>query len=127
MNTKKTARELAIDICERSRCRVRVGAVLSDSHGIFAWGWNYSLCDGKDGTGMHAEVHAILRANRKRLRGARITVFGKRRKNFVCSKPCEQCSVFIEKYKIGIVEYISKNGEWKTIKLNKLNDVKPAL
>jgi len=59
VNTRKTARELALDLCERSTCRFRMAAVLGDTHSIFTWGWNHMLRDAVGvGIGMHAEHHA---------------------------------------------------------------------
>lgn len=83
-----------MDLTGRSICDVKVAAVISDSHGIFAWGWNNI---GFDGFGMHAEAHAIHRANRARLRNAVITVAGRRGK-WLNSKPCEACQALIDKW-----------------------------
>lgn len=108
---KPSARELAIDIAERSICAVQVGAVLSDTHGIFAWGWN----NGGDGFGEHAEQMALKRANRKRLKGAVITIASFRRRNGkpVLSLPCkERCAGRIEAVEIGTIEYLDGNGRW---------------
>lgn len=121
MNTHRDPRELAIDLLDRSRTNVQVTAVLSDSHGIFSWGWNHT--DGK--RGVHAEEHAIERANKKRLTGAKLTVTGRRKrsKNFVCARPCDYprrdgsrslpCMELAKKYSIAVVEYTDKDGSWK--------------
>lgn len=79
---------------------------------IFSWGWNHS---GKDGMGMHAEEHAISRANRKRLINSTIYTAGERRRsgNIVSSFPCESCLATIVKVGIGRIVYRDKNGEWK--------------
>lgn len=119
MNTKVLPRELALDLCERSTCRWQMAAVLSDARGIFAWGWNHMLKDAPEvGAGMHAERFAIMmRANRKRLQGARLTVAGKRGVRDILSKPCPQCFALAIKYKIKTIEYLTKEGTWETIKL----------
>jgi len=62
----------------RSRCHVQVAAVLADRHGIFGWGWNSS---GWDGYGLHAEAHALQRANRKRLAQATMWVVARRKRS----------------------------------------------
>ena len=73
------ASDLAVDILARSTCMVQVGAAIVDYKGsIISWGWNSS---GPSGCGLHAEAHAIGRANRKRLRGATIYVASVRQKN----------------------------------------------
>lgn len=104
-----------IDLLNRSSCKVKVAAVLSDKRGIFAWGWNSS---GQDGNGMHAEEHAFYRANRKRLHGATLTVASIRvgRGAFICSRPCAtRCMKLANKFKIGHIEYITHGGSWQVI------------
>src|ERR1700675_2296885 len=118
MNTRKSARELSVDLLPRSICRVGVTAVLSDNWGIFGWGWNHV----GDGTGEHAEAHAIGRASKQRLPGSTLTVFGKRRKSagygggFVMSFPCPECYRLAVKYHVRRIEYHTKEG-WKTLDL----------
>lgn len=129
MNTKKPARDLALDLLERSPCAVQVAAVITDSSGkIFSWGWNHVV---EDGAGKHAEVHAIGRANKRRLQGATITVAGRRRKsgNFLCARPCEViqltqrtahaslCMDILKKHGIETIEYTTHSGVWTTLKL----------
>lgn len=101
MRKPATPSQLAEDILHRSKCLVQVGAAIADNHGIISWGWN-SVGNGE---GLHAEAHAILRANRKRLEGATIYVASKRRKNgkVVTSKPCEDCQRLIDK--VGLTVY----------------------
>lgn len=102
MNKPTNAKALATDILERSICSVKVGAVIEDSKGILAWGWN---SEGFDGYGLHAEAHAIMRANPKRLRGATIYVAGRRNRNDkpVPSKPCPECQKLIDKWQLQVV------------------------
>jgi deoxycytidylate deaminase len=104
------AGQLAVDILERSRCSVMVGAAIADNNGIFAWGWN---SEGFDGHGLHAEVHAILRANKRRLAGATIYVASVRQRNHktITSKPCYDCQKLIDKWNLS-VRWRDKNGEW---------------
>lgn len=108
---KTTPQALAEDIMHRSRCRVRVGAVIADRHGIFAWSWNHEGM----GNGMHAEHGAINRANPRRLEGASIYVAGFRNasRNPVCARPCEDCMKRIVAAGIKRVYYRDKSGEWK--------------
>lgn len=110
MKKPKNAFLLAEDILGRSKCSVQVGAAIEDRHGIISWGWNF---DGFDGHGMHAEAHAVRRANKERLRGATIYVASTRRRNckVVTSKPCEDCQRLIDK--LGLrVAWRDCNGEW---------------
>lgn len=79
MNTKCDPEDLAKALLSRSCCNVQVSAVLSDNRGIFAWGWNND--GGVKLMGECAERHAIRRANRQRLRGARLVVSAKRAKS----------------------------------------------
>ena len=110
----KDPRELAEAILSRSVCAVQVGAAIVDRKGrILSWGWNSS---GPDGYGMHAEHHAILRANLKRLRGATIYVASQRNRNQKCinSKPCEACHTIIKWAKLSCC-YRDAQGDWQII------------
>jgi deoxycytidylate deaminase len=68
---------------------VQVAAVLADSWGIHAWGWNSV----GSGFGEHAEAHCIKRANRQRISQSTLYVAAKRKKNNkpVLAKPCREC------------------------------------
>lgn len=105
-------RELAVDLLTRSTCKVQVAAVLADHAGIFSWGWNSSW----DGYGMHAEPHAITRANKRRLKGATIYVAARRKRNnkTVSAKPCDPCALWVRKWGLA-VEYRNGDGVWCSI------------
>jgi hypothetical protein len=102
-------KQLAVDILERSSCSVRVGAAIEDYYGIFAWGWNSV----GSGHGLHAEHHAIQRANKKRLYGATIYVATKRYRNakILVSKPCPECEKLIRKWDLHVV-WRDRDGNW---------------
>lgn len=89
MNTKLKPESLILKLLDRSTCKVQVAAIIADSHGIYSWGWNSS----GNGYGIHAEIHAIKRANPKRLPQSTLYVIGRRLKsgNYVDCKPCENC------------------------------------
>ena len=80
MEKNLTPRELALDLLDRSSCNVQVAAVLSDNHGIFAWGWNHNPTNPNKIKGIHAEAHAISRSNKKRLENAVLTVAARRKR-----------------------------------------------
>lgn len=94
-----------------------MAAVLSDAHGIFAWGWNHP---GPEGFGTHAEEHAINRANPRRLRGATVTVAGfrhgahlSRTRRYVYARPCaERCWDLLLKLGVTRVQFIVNDGQW---------------
>lgn len=116
MNTSCSPREFALVLLLRSPCLNQVAAVLSDHHGIFAWGWN----NPGDGMGMHAEEFAFKRANRRRLRGATLTVAARKRKTqkLILARPCkEKCMKLAEKHGIKIIEYTAKDGKWTPLEL----------
>lgn len=102
-------RNLAVDLLPRSICTVKVAAVISDSYGIYAWGWNSV---GK-GMGLCAEAHAIGRASKKRLKGSTIYVAGKWRgkDKAVPAKPCESCQRLIDKHGLKVV-WRDKDEAW---------------
>lgn len=110
MRKPSTPQQLAVDILERSICAVQVGAVIADRHGIFAWGWNHEGA----GHGMHAEQHAISRANPGRLRTSTIYVAGKRKRNgkIVNAEPCINCTGRIYTAGIYRVSWRNENGKW---------------
>ena len=112
MNTHRNPRELAIDLCSRSPCRVKMACVLSDGYGIFNWGWNHP---GPKGIGEHAEAMAIRRANRKRLKDSKATIAGYRGRTLgpVKSKPCEACQALLEVHGVERVEWMEQNGVWR--------------
>lgn len=111
MNTHRSPREIAEAMLSRSVCLVQVGACLEDSHGVFSWGWNSV---GASGYGIHAEAHAILRANRGRLKGATIYVASKRihSRNPNTSRPCLGCQILLQGMGIKAVWWRDKNGDW---------------
>lgn len=113
MQKPNDPRELAESILERSVCQVRVGAVITDRNLILSWGWNSS---GADGLGICAERHAILRANRRRLRGAEIWVAAVRTRNgkVLNAYPCAVCQGWIESYKLRTIHWRSEDGKWRT-------------
>ena len=121
MKKGDSARSLALDLLSRSPCGVMVAAVLSDNNGIFAWGWNhYHTLKSNGAPGMHAEEHAISRANRRRLSGSRLTVAGVRRysNKQVYSRPCEKkCLLLAKKHGITMIEFTTKDGGWEEQRL----------
>jgi tRNA(Arg) A34 adenosine deaminase TadA len=116
VNTRLPIEELVEIILRRSVCRVQMGAVIYDSHGVFAWGWNHA---GENGLGEHAEVHAMRRANKRRLAGATLVVAGRYRKSrgIVEAKPCGLCLGMALDKGLGRVVYRGSDGVWRAIRL----------
>ena len=107
-------RELAIDLLPRSICSVQVAAVVTDVSGnIISWGWN----NVGSGCGLHAEVHAISRANKARLWFGSVYVASQRRCNVktINSKPCEDCQKVINKWMMDAY-FRGPDGNWRRIK-----------
>lgn len=113
MNKFVSPRDLAIDLLPRSTCKVRVAAVITDLYGrIISWGWNHP---GPQGMGVHAEIHAISRANKVRLGGGIIFVAGVRKNGaLVPARPCSACQKVIAKYRM-IYNYRAKDGGWDVV------------
>lgn len=110
MRKPDTGKELAEDILERSTCNVQVGAAIEDSAGyIVSWGWNGV----GDGEGIHAECHAIQRANKQRLRYGVIYVASKwrRKGKMTKAKPCEDCARLIKKWCLRVC-WRGSDGLW---------------
>lgn len=113
MNKNKIPIELALDVARRSICRVKMGAVIVDWKGrVISYGWNHHLST--DGPGNHAEMHAIQRANKRRLAGSTIYTAGirPRKLNLVYAKPCELCRSLI--MAVGIEKMVWMDKEGKT-------------
>ena len=111
MNTSREPWAMARDLWFRSRCRVKVGAVLTDRKGrAFAWGWNHA---GPDGRGLCAERHAISRANPARLQGATIYIRGFNRVNESVSRPCPACTEALTR--AGVAQAVFRDGPSKTV------------
>jgi len=101
--------EVVIALLNRSICAVQVSALVVDSYGIFAWGHNHA---GFTGYGQHAEMHCLLRANRKRLVGSTMYVAAKRARNdkIVTARPCASCEPYVRVCRNVI--YRNAEGEW---------------
>lgn len=97
-------------VIQRSRCRVQVAAIIVASNDdIIQLGWNNM----GTGLGIHAECHAISRADKERLPGATIYVAAKRRdrRKSTLAKPCEACQALIDKWGLRVV-YRDGEGIW---------------
>lgn len=110
---KGSPKEVAESILSRSTCAVQVGCCISDRSGrLIGWGWNSM---GPNGMGIHAEVHAILRSNRRRLEGSTVWVASQRKRNqkVLCSRPCAECRGFIKWAGVATVRWRDNNGRWE--------------
>lgn len=78
-----------------------------------SWGWNGT----GDGYGCCAEAAAVLRSNRKRLKGSTIYVAGfrARTRSPVTSRPCTDCQRIIRWAGIKQAVYLTKQGEWRVM------------
>ena len=114
MNTKRDAREIAVSLLARSACIVQVAAVIEDSWGPHAWGWNST---GPDGLGEHAEAMALKRANRARLDGATITVASqwKSKGKPAVSLPCPSCWALLAAAGVRTVRFRDRQARWRTL------------
>lgn len=102
-------RALVIDLLPRSICSVQVAAVICDSsRRILSWGWNSV----GSGLGIHAEAHAIQRANKDRLWFGTIYVASLRRGKPILSKPCDKCQELIANWEMDVV-YRDSSGHWQ--------------
>lgn len=108
--------EIVESLLRRSPCRVQMAAAIFDNHGVFSWGWNNP---GVNGLGEHAEICAIKRATKKRLKGATLVVAGRYRKSggSVEALPCEICYGMAKDAGIKRIIYRTRTGEWRTLHL----------
>lgn len=110
MNTNLDPRELALIVAQRANdfnsTPYQIGAVLADRWGIFSWGWchrgNRSWL-----RSVHAERHAVERANPGRIKGATLYVVGRRRNSGrqILARPCPDCQLLIRDRGIYQVVY----------------------
>lgn len=112
MQKHKDPRVVVKRLLKRSTCAVQVAAVLSDKKGVFAWGINHM---GPHGFGECAEIHALKRANHKRVAGAVLWVAGRRAKsgNRVNARPCAACQPVVKQ--CLYVMYRDKQGVWRQL------------
>jgi cytidine deaminase len=106
--------ELTSTIALRSCCNIKVGAVLYDKYGIFAWGWNHS---GHNGMGQCAERHAISRANPSRLPRSSISIVAIRRGKYICSIPCVTCFNALIRRSIRAFSCFDQDKIWRTYQM----------
>lgn len=120
MRTNGDPKELAFLVARRANdfqtSPYQLGAVLADKWGVFAWGW----CHRGDRPylrSVHAERHAIERANPSRLKRATLYVAGQRRNSgrVILAAPCLDCQVLIEEKAIPQVVFTNPNevGLWQ--------------
>lgn len=105
----------------KSRSKFRLGAVVVKRGRVISTGWNqmekthpltlrYSTKP-KILLGLHAEIHAGLRAGLK-LPGSEVYVVRLYKDNsFATSKPCGMCENFLRAAQVRKVWFISFNGE----------------
>jgi len=101
-------------VLRRSIVNVQVGALIVDRKGRYIqWAWNSV----GSGLGLHAEVHAISRSSRRRLKGSTILVAGRWKKsgNLVTAKPCPACMAVIKAVGLAKVIYQTKTGTWEEL------------
>lgn len=93
-----------------------MAAVLSDPQGrIVSWGWNIG-----GSRPLHAEIHALSRANPRRVLGSTLYLVGRRAKsgNWVQAFPCrKKCLVFVRTRGVRQIVWLNKEGAWKTTRL----------
>lgn len=114
----------AIKVAKRSTIkRFKTGAVIVDRNGaIVSLGWSH-MTDRRMAQyySMHAELHAILRAEKSRLKGATMyvaTIVGKSG-NVTSAKPCPACEGVIASVGIKDVVFTERKvlrKKWKTRK-----------
>lgn len=116
MIKNKDYKELAQTIALRSICNVRVGCVIYDSYGIFAWGWNHP----DNGFGICAERFAIRRSNKKRLINSNIVIVSIRKKSnkLIPSLPCDKCVPYLKFYQMNIQAISGITRDWINYKIN---------
>ena len=114
MNKQGHPKDVVLRLLKRSRCRVQVAAVLSDSAGVHAWGWNHEGA----GFGEHAEIACLKRANHKRVAKSVMWVAARRKKsgNIATAKPCAACWPTVSQ--CCYIVFRRKDGEWETCKLS---------
>lgn len=97
------------------KARYRMGAVIvGKGKELISQAHNYYILNGEDLT-VHAEVAAIIRADKRKLKGSTIYVAGFRHrrdgsKKPLKSKPCSKCMSFIRKFEIGKIVYKDRSG-----------------
>lgn len=106
MNTRRAVEEIALSLTQRATHRTyRLACVLYDHHGVFSWGWAHPFT--------HAEIHALTRANPRRLVGAHAVVAGVHRTGrWVLARPCNACYQRLLNTRVASVAYTLRGGGW---------------
>ena len=121
--TKMDPWVLAERIQQRSRCRVKMGAVLVDRAGrMFAWGWNHAGTGG----GECAERHALGRANPSRRQEATIVVRGWNGRNATVSLPCSTCAEALLEAGISTIECLDRSKKRVQIRIDDAQGLCPG-
>lgn len=70
---------------------------------------------GQDGYGLHAEAHALQRANRKRLAHATMWVIARRKRsgNPVTARPCLSCQPLLKG--VSKIWFRDSHNEWQQL------------
>lgn len=104
----KDPRDICVYLLSRSSCKVQVAAVLADNKGVFAWGVNHA----GSGFGEHAEIHALKRANPRRVPKAAMYIAARRKKsgNPVSARPCAACAPAVRQ--CLVVKFRRNDGVW---------------
>ena len=117
MNTQIDPTALALKIALRSspgpNNRYQIGAVIVEWGGrILSWGWNHPHED-RHKRSVHAEEHALARANPRRLNNAAIYVAGLRSGTgrIITARPCTACGNKL--LHAGLTRFIfTREREW---------------
>ena len=123
MNTKVDPRELAFLVAARANdlyLPYQMGAVIVDRSGrVVSWGWNHRG-DNAKAFSIHAERHAIMRANPARLKNSTLYVAGIRRgtERVLCAMPCKSCWDFVKSKGIVLILWSDPTNAWARISKN---------
>ncbi len=106
----------AYGLAQRSTMRrFGVGAVVVNKNEIVSTGWcHHSDLKLAEYISIHAEVHAIHRANPKDLQGATIYIVTRslKSRNRSLGKPCQRCTAFLHDVGIEKIVYSIDNHEY---------------
>lgn len=108
--------EKALQIAGRSGIRrYKTGAVIVAKKGnVVSVGWSHMTCVHREEYySMHAELHAVLRADRKTLVGSTCFVANVSGKSgaIASAKPCDACAAVLKEAGVVRIVYTTAQGE----------------
>ena len=115
--------DIALSVARRSPLKkYQTGAILVRNGIVVSNGWSHVGLRLTACYGVHAEIHALMRARHLDLEGATCYVgtYRSRSQRIVTSKPCRTCALALLKAGVSFITYVCEGAAPESIDLNNL-------